>query len=190
MFDSDEDYDSDECVEMPMPVRVSSKLRSAAKRAWLDLEDENGYWPHDTKHDLATVEPTLEALADFLVEVGESIVWWRESDPIYSGPGCTDAQTLGSVYRALNLRDQPIGTRMVLELKMICDTYVVLYRGPRELDLARDIEVRCGRTSSRAETRATGARRSEQTTGEALARRVEALKLAIDASLAENGEHF
>jgi hypothetical protein len=190
MWDSDEDYDSEDCAGMPMPERVSSKLRSAVHRAWVDLEDRNGYFPHDNMHDIATVEPTLESLAEFLVEVEESIIWWRESDPRYAGTGRTDAQTLAHIYRALKTDDRPIGTRMVLELKMICDTYVVLYRGARSLDLATDMEVRPRRTSSRADARATRTQRSEQTTGEALVQRLEALKFVIDAALSENGEHF
>jgi hypothetical protein len=56
-YDSDEDYDSENCSELPLEERVSSKLSSVLNNAWVDLEDEDENYPHDHKHDLATVEP-------------------------------------------------------------------------------------------------------------------------------------
>ena len=190
LYHSDEDYDSDQCTELPLSDRVSSKLRSAAHAAWVDLMDDDGNFPHDDGHNLATVESTLEALAEFLVEVEEALVWWRETDTRYGGTGRTDTQTFGHMYRTLAKHGRKIGTRMMLELKMICDTYVSLYRGLDEHRrmLGTSLLVRRVRTSSAAEARATRMELTEQTTGEQLLQRLEVLKQKIDATLVQCGE--
>ena len=190
MYNSDEDYDSDTCARMPLLDRVSAKLRSAVHAAWLDLEDEEGHFPHDHGHNLETVEPTLEALAEFLVEVEESILWTKDVMNFSDAP--SDVKTVCFIYQRLMKHDLHIGTRMVLELKMLCDTYVAVYRG---LDTHRHalgtlLFVRQVRTSSSsAEARATRMEPTDQTTGEALMQRVERLKLAIDMALTRCGEN-
>ena len=190
MYDSDEYYDSDTCARMPLFDRVSGKLRSAVHAAWLDLEDEEGHFPHDHGHNLETVEPTLEAVAEFLVEVEEGILWTKDVMNFPDTP--SDMKTVCFIYQMLMKHDLHIGTRMVLELKMLCDTYVAVYRG---LDAHRPalgtlLFVRQVRASSSSEeARATRMEPTEQITGEALVQRVERLKLAIDVALTRCGEN-
>ena len=132
-------------------------MRSALHAAWVDLSDDDFYFPHDNDHNMETVEPTLQGLADFLVEVQEALVWWRESDSRYRGTAHTDVETLWHIYYALVKDDRVIGMRAVLELKMIADTYVALYRGldAHRLTLGTSLLVRRVRMSSGVEERGT-----------------------------------
>jgi len=194
-YDSDDGYDSDECLTQSMAKRVSSKLRSAIRASWFELEDEDENWPHDQKHDLTTVEPTLEALAEFLVEVEEAMIWWREIEMLqialaHGSDARTDVDLLCSIFRDLMKEDDNIGQRCLLELKLCVDTYVALYRylTKHRAVLDTTLVVRRRRSLSAAEGRATRCVPTQQTTGEALVVRLEQLKKSLDAALVRCGE--
>lgn len=183
-YNSDEDYDSDADAELSLADRASSKLRSLLHNSWVDLEDEEENYPHDKNHDLATVEPKLDDLAEFLVGVEESLVWWKESAIARSTLSDVDAWC--NMFREVKKDGRSIGTRLLLELKMVIDTWVRLYRGLEEHRpaLEQSLLVRRVRTKSTHE-------RTESvvhTTGEALVQRMEALKQKMDEALNKCGE--
>lgn len=103
-YDSDEDYDSENCSELPLEESVSSKLSSVLHNAWVDLEDEDENYPHDHKHDLATVEPKLENLAEFQVDVEEAFVWWKESVTVRNSLNDVEALYNMSILRETTSR--------------------------------------------------------------------------------------
>ena len=184
-YNSDKDYDSDADAQLSMAERVSSKLRSVLHNSWVDLEDENECYPHDMDHNLATVEPKMEELAEFLVDVEESLVWWKESAE--GRKRFNDIEAWCNMFREVKKDDRFIGTRLLLELKMVIDTWVTLYRGleKNRPALEASLLVRPVRTSSdQPRTEPT-----ETTTGEALVRRMEVLKYKVDDALVKCGEH-
>lgn len=187
-YDSSEDYDSDVCLDQPLPQRVSSKLRSAIHAACVDLDDEEGYFPREIEHDLETVEPKLEDLAELLVEVEESIVWWKESDARLEP--LSDVDVLCHMYRTVKRGDKVIGPALLLELKMQLDTYYTLYRGlvKHRSALATSLLVRRVRKSHTDSGRATRCIPTEQTTGETLVVWLERLKQKVDAAVVKCGE--
>jgi len=201
-YNSDKDYDSDADAQLPMEERVSSKLRSMLHNSWVDLEDEDENYPHDMNHNLATVEPKIEELAEFLVDVEESLVWWKESSE--GRKRLNDVEAWCSMFRDIKKDGRKIGTRLLLELKLVIDTWVRLYRGidyyhpelemsplfqrlrdQRRPALEASLLVRPVRTrSDQPRTEPT-----ETTTGEALVRRMEVLKYKVDDALVKCGEH-
>jgi hypothetical protein len=186
-YDSDV-YDSDECLDQPLPQRVSAKLKSAMHAAEFDLDDEEGWYPRDDEYDILSAEPNLEDLSELLVEVEEAIIWWKESDARHGS--ASDVEVLCGIYRDAKKHDEVIGPRLLLELKMNVDTYVAIYRGlEKHRDaLATTLLVRRVRTSNTAEGRATRCVPTEHTTGEALVVWLERLKQRVDAALVRCGE--
>jgi hypothetical protein len=187
-YDSNEDYDSDVCLEQPLKQRVSSKLRSAIHVAGVDLDDDEGFFPRDMEHDLETVEPKLEDLAELLVEAQESINWWRDVDARLAP--MSDVDVLCHMYRFVKRGDEVIGDALLLELKMQLDTYYTLYRGlvKHRSALASSLLVRRVRKSHTDSGRATRCVPTEQTTGEALVVWLEGLKQKVDAAVVKCGE--
>lgn len=181
-WDSDEDYDSDFCVSLgwPLDERGRSKLLSAIHGAWVDLADDDFYWPHDPDYDISTSEPTLEGLGSFLVEAEEAIAWFTEGTSSANGT----VERLIAVYHGLRKEDRAIGDRALLELRIICRTYVNVYteRDECKAQLPAMYVVRKVRSVS------ADAVQTETTTGEALVQRVCALKASVDTALEACGE--
>ena len=87
-------------------------------------------WPLDQDHDIETVTPTLDAFADFLVELSEALVWHAETRGV--APDATD--TLCHIYHTLSKQDvscasgsRNIGRVAVREIKAVLDAYVAVY---------------------------------------------------------------
>jgi hypothetical protein len=140
------------------------------------------------EHDLETVEPKLEDLAELLVEVEESINWWRDMDACLAS--LSDVDLLCHMYRFVKQGDEVIGDVFLLELKMQLDTYHTMYRGlvKNRSALATSLLVRRVRKSHTDSGRATRCIPTEQTTGEALVVWLERLKQKVDAEVVKCGE--
>jgi hypothetical protein len=192
-WDDEEDYDSDECVALGIPLaqRARCKLLSVIHAVRVDASDVDFEWPLDQDHDIETVTPDLDAFADFLVELSEALAWYRQA----RGTGEDTVATLCHIYHTLIKTDaaclsgaRNIGRVAVREIKAVLDAYVAVYQleehRPALATTVDVLRVRANITEDRA-ARFTQTRRTDDAGLVALA--AELLR-SVDAALVRCGE--
>lgn len=189
LWDSDEDYDSDVCIGLgySLEQRARSKLLSALHGAWVDLADDDFAWPNEyDDYNITTAEPTLDMLGAFLVETQEAVAWLAEARGV---SGSDAVSQLCEVYRELRKEDRVVGDRALIEVFIVSNAYVEIFREIDEFkaQLAAPMELRKVRVSA-APTTGTSSGGMETTTVEEVIRRMETLKANVEAALEACGE--
>jgi hypothetical protein len=193
MWDDEEDYGSDECVGLGLSLaqRARCKLISVIHAGRVDASDEDFEWPLDQDHDIETVTTTLDAFADFLVELSEALVWHAEARGV--APDATD--TLCHIYHTFSKQDascasgsRNIGRVAVREIKAVLDEYVAVYE-LEEHRPALDTAVRVRRVrASSTQDRAGRFTQTRRTDGAGLVSLATELLRSVDAALVRCGE--
>jgi hypothetical protein len=191
-WDEEEDYNSDECVELGVSLekRAKCKLLSAVHVGRVNVSDEDFWWPQDEDYDIETVDPSLEGFAEFLVEIKEALVWHAEARRVSESA----TETLCHVYHSLSKADgscasgmRNIGRDVVVELRGILDAYQAIYQLD-EHQAALDMVVRQRRVrASSCEDRTTRFSQTRRTWGTELLAQAAELLSSVDAALAQCG---